>query len=56
MILYAEADLSSREIAEVTNVDVGTVKSRIHHARKNIRRHLEPGILREFGMEQEDTE
>jgi RNA polymerase sigma-70 factor, ECF subfamily len=56
MILYAEADLSYREIAEVMNVEVGTVKSRIHHARKNIRLHLEPGVLRDLGMEQEGTE
>lgn len=37
LILYAEAQLSYAEIAETLNISIGTVKSRLHHARQTLR-------------------
>ncbi|MDF2724343.1 MAG: polymerase sigma-70 factor [Paenibacillus sp.] len=36
LILFAHHQLSMKEIAEVLDISVGTVKSRLHHARLNI--------------------
>jgi RNA polymerase sigma-70 factor (ECF subfamily) len=41
LILYAEENLSYSEIAEVMNTSVGTVKSRMHYAKRILR-----GLLR----------
>lgn len=57
LILYAEHDLSYAEIAEVTNCSLGTAKSRVFYARKNLRGLLRPQMLQvleeEFGARQE---
>lgn len=45
MILYAEEHLSYAEIAEVMNTEIGTVKSRMYHARRALRARIDPDIL-----------
>jgi RNA polymerase sigma-70 factor (ECF subfamily) len=45
LILYSEENLSYAEIAEVMDVSVGTVKSRLHHAKKALRGALKPQTL-----------
>lgn len=45
LILYSEEEMSYAEIAEVMDVSVGTIKSRIFHAKKNLRRLLNPDTL-----------
>ena len=42
LILYSEQELSYPEIAEIMGVTVGTIKSRIFHARRNLRNMLRP--------------
>ena len=41
LLLHAWADLTYTEIAAATGVPVGTVRSRIHRARTQLRAHLE---------------
>ena len=54
LILYSEFDMRYAEIAEATNVSVGTVKSRLHYAKKTLRQLLRPETLAaldaEFGQ------
>lgn len=45
LMLYAEEELSYAEIATAMNTSVGTIKSRIHHAKKSLRRLLRPETL-----------
>jgi RNA polymerase sigma-70 factor (ECF subfamily) len=45
LILYSEEGLSYAEIAEVMDVSVGTIKSRIHHAKRTLRGLLDPETL-----------
>ena len=45
LILYAEEGMAYAEIADVMETSVGTIKSRIHHAKKNLRGLLRPGTL-----------
>lgn len=45
LILYSEQQLAYPEIAAVLEVSVGTVKSRLFHARKTLRRLLRPETL-----------
>ncbi|GAB4514453.1 MAG: sigma-70 family RNA polymerase sigma factor [Anaerolineae bacterium] len=45
LILYSEQEMSYTEIAEVMEVSVGTVKSRLFHARKALRGLLKPETL-----------
>ncbi|MBN2370497.1 MAG: RNA polymerase sigma factor [Vicinamibacteria bacterium] len=42
LILFEYEDLSLAEIAQITESDVGTVKSRLHRARQRLRRRLGP--------------
>ncbi len=42
LILFAEEELSYAEIAEVLGTNIGTVKSRLFHAKKTLRRLLRP--------------
>jgi RNA polymerase sigma-70 factor (ECF subfamily) len=44
MILYGEEDLSYAQIAEAMGTDIGTVKSRLHHARRNLIKNLKPEV------------
>ena len=41
MALFYSEDFSVSEIAHITSVPVGTVKTRLLHARKKIRAHLQ---------------
>lgn len=41
LLLHACAELTYDEIARATGVPIGTVRSRIHRARKRVRAHLE---------------
>jgi RNA polymerase sigma-70 factor (ECF subfamily) len=45
LTLYTEAELTYQEIAEVLDVSIGTVKSRLFHAKKNLRGLLRPQTL-----------
>lgn len=54
LILFCEEDLTYAQIAEVMAIDLGTVKSRIHHARKNLVRRLKPGIREALGIQKEN--
>lgn len=49
LILYAEEDLTYEQVAEAMGSDMGTIKSRIHNARKNLVKQLKPELLRELG-------
>ncbi|MFN7018072.1 MAG: sigma-70 family RNA polymerase sigma factor [Fimbriimonadales bacterium] len=41
LLLYDVEDLSYEEIARVLNIPIGTVKSRLNHARGQIQKHVE---------------
>lgn len=56
LILYSEEDMTYAEIAEVMEVSVGTVKSRLFHAKKNLRRLLRPETLLAIEGSEEDEE
>lgn len=45
LLLFSEDGLSYAEIAERTGVTVGTVKSRLFYAKKNLRGYLKPATL-----------
>ncbi|MEO0597941.1 MAG: sigma-70 family RNA polymerase sigma factor [Chloroflexota bacterium] len=46
LILYVEEQLTQAEIASVMHTEIGTVKSRLHYARKILQQSLPPDILR----------
>jgi len=46
LILYAEQNLSLKEIAIAMEVSEGTVKSRLYHARRKLKGRLHPNTLR----------
>jgi len=41
VVLYYINDLSLKEISEILDVPVGTIKSRLHYGRQALKRHLE---------------
>ncbi len=45
LILYAEEGLTYAEIAAIMGVSVGTVKSRMFHAKRALRAHMRPDTL-----------
>jgi RNA polymerase sigma-70 factor (ECF subfamily) len=47
-VLFAEGDLSYKEIAEIQNVPIGTVMSRIHAARQKLQAELDWDQLNEL--------
>jgi len=51
LILHFEENLTYEQTAEAMGVDIGTVKSRIHHARKTLRDILPEGFVRALGFE-----
>ena len=53
LILYCEEDLSYEQIAEAMATDIGTIKSRIHYARKNLVKILSPDALEALGIREE---
>ena len=40
LVLHDLEDLPQKEVAEILAIPVGTVKSRLHHARAAIKRYL----------------
>jgi RNA polymerase sigma-70 factor (ECF subfamily) len=54
LLLYSEEGMSYAEIADIMEVSIGTVKSRLYYAKKNLRGYLRPETLDvlddEFGM------
>jgi RNA polymerase sigma-70 factor (ECF subfamily) len=54
LILYAEEEMSYTQVAETLATDVGTVKSRIHYARKNLAKLLRPETLAALGVERKE--
>lgn len=54
MILFAEEGLSLVEVAEAMGTEVGTVKSRLHHARRNTLRRIPPGTRAALGIGKDD--
>lgn len=51
LILYSEEEMSYAEIAEVMEVSIGTVKSRLFHAKKMLRRLVRPETLNALNEE-----
>jgi len=54
LIMFAEEELSYAEIAEVMGVSIGTIKSRIFHAKQSLRRLLPADTLSAIEDEIED--
>jgi RNA polymerase sigma-70 factor, ECF subfamily len=48
LLLYAEGGLSYNEVAEQLDISVGTVKSRIYHAKRLLRALLDPQAVLEL--------
>ncbi len=56
LILFAEENLTYAEIAEVMGVNIGTIKSRLFHAKRGLRARLKPATLEAIMEELEDDE
>lgn len=46
LILFYRQDLSARQVADLLDLDEGTVRTRLHRGRKMLRRHVEAAIAR----------
>jgi RNA polymerase sigma factor (sigma-70 family) len=53
LILFCEEEMSHAEIAEIMGVSVGTVKSRLFHAKKTLRGLVRPELLLAIQAESE---
>jgi RNA polymerase sigma-70 factor (ECF subfamily) len=51
LILYSEEGLSYQEIASAMNTSIGTIKSRLYHAKQTLRRLLNPDTLQALDSE-----
>lgn len=51
LILYCEQDLTYEEIAEIMDAQVGTIKSRMHYAKRALRGLLRPEVLDAIELE-----
>jgi RNA polymerase sigma-70 factor (ECF subfamily) len=51
LILYSEEGLSYQEIASAMNASIGTIKSRLYHAKQTLRRLLNPDTLQALDSE-----
>lgn len=51
LLLFSEEQMSYAEIAQVTDVSVGTIKSRLFHAKRNLRGLLRPQTLAQLETE-----
>ena len=47
IVLFTFEELSLEEIAKITGVDTGAVKSRLHRARESLRKALAPLLIRD---------
>ena len=54
VILYAEENFTYTQIAQAMNTNLGTVKSRLHHARRTLRRLVRPESLALLGIADEE--
>jgi RNA polymerase sigma factor (sigma-70 family) len=55
LILFSEESLSYAEIAIAMDTNIGTVKSRLHHAKQGLRRLLRPQTLKVLELQQGDS-
>lgn len=56
LLLYTEGNLSYAEIAEAMNVSVGTIKSRLFYAKRNLAQLLTPETQQALGIGEEAHE
>ncbi len=54
VILYAEESFTYAQIAQAMGTTIGTVKSRLHHARRTLRRLVRPESLALLGIANEE--
>jgi predicted DNA-binding protein YlxM (UPF0122 family) len=56
LLLYTEAELTYAEIAQALDISIGTVKSRIFHAKRTLRGLVKPHVLLAIQSEAGDQE
>jgi len=55
VVLFEYQEMSLADIAAACDIDVGTVKSRLHRARERLRRTLAPQLAGGAGVEGRET-